>query len=452
MKNRNMRYYILLAAVLLASVAGRAKDVKDTIFSTAGDRIIVNYSVSQSGGQMTVKFNGVQKKLGKRNQESYNRLDRVAVVVFDRIGNYNDMKFEGMAAEAFMVPSNMSYTRSEDGYFLLQDTPTLNFSINSGNKARLSVPIYLAYYEKKHRYKIFAKCSNLIIDSKASAGRKNKGGAVSEDGGMNEETVTTTEEIADEGMSPADEASIRISSLRSMLDKATKFPFSEELNHEASMLRELRFKVTDASVSSQINEVLEAFDNKKQELEQQADANQAGAQAARDRQAQQQQARQDSLAALQVLQASKDKKDMMWLIGGIAALIGLFVVGKQAYQQWSMKKMQKKMMDNMKNMAQKNLNGMNPMNPLNGTDMLGGGNPLNDLQRKGQQAVKRTLSKEAEAAKQKMMKMRQKDAPQPTANTSPPQPKRPSLNDAIPKRYKRWRKPGTEDKNNNVTI
>ena len=442
-----MKYPVLLIAALLASVAGKAKDVKDTIFSTAGDRIIVNYSVSQSGGQMAVKFNGVQKKLGKRNQESYNRLDRVAVVMFDRIGNYSDMKFEGMAAEAFMVPSNMSYTRSEDGYFLLQDTPTLNFSINSGNKAKLSVPIYLAYYEKKHRYKIFAKCSNLIIDSKASAGRKSKGGVSG--GGEETVTVTTTEEeeVADGGVSPAEEANIRISSLRSMLDKATKLPFSEELTHEASMLRELRFKTTDPGVSSQINEVLEAYENKKQELEQQADADAKAAQAAQEAKAQKDLARSDSLTAVQALQAAKEKKDLLWIIGGIAGFILAIVGGKQAYQQWSMKKMQKKMMDSMKK-------AMTPGTSMG--NIAGGNNPLNSIineqQRKGQQAMRRALSKEAEAAKQKMMRMRQKDMPQPAAHAEPLKPKRPSLNDAIPKKYKRWRKPGTEDKNNNVTI
>ena len=174
-------------------------------------------------------------------------------------------------------------------------------------------------------------------------------------------------------------------------------------------------------------------------------------------------ARSDSLNALQALQAAKDKKDLLWVILGIVGSALAFLGGKQVYQQWCMKKMQKNMMDSMKNM-------MNPGasaglgNMMNG--MTGANNPLgniiNQQQRKAEQAVKRTLSKEAEAARQKLMQMKHKDTPmaqnpsseQRHAASTPqrPAPKKPSLNDAIPRKYKRWRKPGTEDNSNNVTI
>ena len=403
-----LKQLVLFVAVNLSCVTCLAKDVKDTIYSAGGDRVIVNYSISQSGGQITVKFNGVQKKLSKKNQEKFRKLDEIAVVIFDRTGNYKDIKFEGMGTEAFMVPSNLSYSRSEDGYFLLQESPSLNFSITSGNKVQLSIPLYLAHYEKKHRYKVISRCGTLQLSSTAKAGKKSAGGSDMGDGEMREETITTTEEVTSEGISPADEASIRISSIKSMLDKATKVPFSDELNHEAEMLRELRFKVTDPAVSSQISQVLEAFDNKKQELEAQADANQAGAQAAKENQAKMDQARQDSIAAQQALQAAKDKKEIIWLVLGVVGLIGAYKIGNQVYQNLSMKRMQKKMMDSVNKMNTPKVK--NPLDELNklGKDVK---NPLGRTISRQQQNVERTVErkvktaaqKEAEAAKKKLM-------------------------------------------------
>ena len=403
-----LKQLVLFVAVSLSCATCLAKDVKDTIYSAGGDRVIVNYSISQSGGQITVKFNGVQKKLSKKNQEKFRKLDEIAVVIFDRTGNYKDIKFEGMGTEAFMVPSNLSYSRSEDGYFLLQESPSLNFSITSGNKAQLSIPLYLAHYEKKHRYKVISRCGTLQLSSTAKAGKKSAGGSDMGDGEMREETITTTEEVTSEGISPADEASIRISSIKSMLDKATKVPFSDELNHEAEMLRELRFKVTDPAVSSQISQVLEAFDNKKQELEAQADANQAGAQAAKENQAKMDQARQDSIAAQQALQATKDKKEIIWLVLGVVGLVGAYKIGNQVYQNLSMKRMQKKMMDSVNKMnAPKVKNPLDELNKL-GKDVK---NPLGRTISRQQQNVERTVErkvktaaqKEAEAAKKKLM-------------------------------------------------
>ena len=398
------KHYALLTLLTLLTVVGQARDVKDTIFSTAGDRVIVNYTISQSGQQMTVKFNGVQKKLSKSHQEKYRKLDEIAVVMFDRTGNYHDMKFEGMATEAFMVPSNLSYSRSEDGYFLLQDAPSLSFSITQGNKAQLAVPLYLAHYEKKHRYRVIARCGTLQLSASARAGRApGSAGSVGQDG-VREETITSTEELAGEAISPAEEASIRISSIRSMLDKATRLPLSEELTHEAEMLRELRFKVTDGAVKGQIGEVLEAYENKKQELQAQADASQAGAQAAKDSEARAEQARQDSIAAQQALQAAKDKKDLIWLVLGVVGLIGAYKIASQVYQNWSIKKMQRKMMDSVNKMASPATK--NPLDELTKVTK-GSANPLGRTVARGQQEaekkVKTAAQREAEAAKKKLM-------------------------------------------------
>ena len=63
---------------------------------------------------------------------------------FDRNGNYPDMKFDGIETKAFMVPANVTYTRSSDGYFLINDNPSLQFTVAQNEDATLNMPIFLA--------------------------------------------------------------------------------------------------------------------------------------------------------------------------------------------------------------------------------------------------------------------------------------------------------------------
>ena len=459
-----------LLVMLVYCFEGSAKDVKDTLFSNSGDRIIVSYTQNQSGGQMTVRFNSVLKKLSDSHLKKYKKLDEVAVVIFERTGNYRDMKFDGMSTTTFMVPAEVNYSPSADGYLLLHDNPMLQFNVAS-DEVQISIPLYLAHYEGKHHYKVFSQCGSLLLTAKAG-GAKGSGGRTAGQA-QQDDVVISSEELVDEGISPADEAAIRINSLQQMLEKATKLPFSEELTHEASMLRELRFKITDESVGKQIAAVLAAYDDKKQQLEQKADAAQQAAAEKAAADAQQAQARQDSIAAQQAQQASDDKKSMMWLIGGLGAFFALFIGGKQVLQTIKNNKMQKmqqqmqqQMLKNIQNMA----NGANPMpqtgdNPMQ--NIPGGQQVQQQAMRQVQQQVdrqvhkaeqqtSRAMSKESEAAQQRLREIlagkkgQVPNTEQPTTAGGPEMaaaPKisitpgrKPSLNDQIPTKFKRMQK------------
>ena len=104
------RYLCLLLLSLTVCTSSWAKEEKDTLYSPSGDRVILGYNMTQDGGLVTVKFGTVQKKLSKRTQEKYKKLDEVAVVMFDRTGNYRDLKFDGQTPNAFMVQAAVSYT------------------------------------------------------------------------------------------------------------------------------------------------------------------------------------------------------------------------------------------------------------------------------------------------------------------------------------------------------
>jgi len=410
MINGKMKYCnTLLFLLLVWSTGVSAKEIKDTLFSAQGDRIIVSYNQTMSGDQLGIRFSNVQKKLCEKNLKKYKKLDEVAVVIFDRTGNYRDVKFDGMATSAFMVPSDVHYNSSSDGYFLLKDNPSLQFI--ASDKSELSIPLYLAHYEGKRHYKVFAQCGVLKIKAKATskaAGSRNNASAGTDDQGQQGEVVISTEELVDEGISPVDEATIRINSLRQMLEKATKVPFAEELTHEASMLRELRFKVTDEAVVKQISDVLTAYDDKKQQLEQQSEAGQQAAAAQAAQAAQQAQERQDSIQAAQAKEASKDKKNMMWLIGGLGGLFALFMGGKQVMQSIKNNKMQK-MQQQMQQQMMKNIQDMaNKANPMSqmGNPLEGMQGPLGQvgrqIQQKAEYEMQQQINKQVQQANQKL--------------------------------------------------
>ena len=420
-----MRRILIISLYSVLSFAGvltaTAKEVTDTLFSGDGDRVIVNYTLTNSGGQVTVTFGNVYKKLTEEHLRKY-KVDKVSVLFFDRSGNYRDQKFEGMTPTPFMVPADITYSASNDGYFNLQDNPTLQFTAAS-NDAVLNVPLFLAHYEGKHKRKIFTQCGTLKLKAKAGSGSGSGGRGGSGGGGGGEEEVISSEELIEEGISPADEASIRISTVEKMLDRVKELPFSDELKDEVKALRELKMKLTDdPQTTQQINTVLDAYAAKEDELKEQAQA-QADAQA-------QQQAHQDSIANANLLQQAQDKKEMMWLIGGIAAVVLLFSGIKQVLKMikdHKQEKAQKAMMEKMQKLA----------------------NPFGQEEEKPAEPKQHQMSAEALAAKQRLEEMRK--AKQAADNPAPP-PRRPSLNDQIPAKYKRWRKPGSSNSSNNATI
>ena len=491
--------------------SAQAKDVIDTLYSSDGDRIILTYTISQSGGKTTVLFTNVQKKLGSANQRKYRKLDEVAVAIFDRTGSYNDTKFEGMTPSAFMIPAGVSYTPSEDGFFLLGDNPQLAFT--TGSEAQISIPIFLAHYEKKRHYKVFSQCGNLSFSTKVTGGggssRGGRGGSSSSarsgDRAANADDIIVSEEISDEGLTPLDDAMITIANVKNQLADVKKLPFPEDLTYQANHLRDLRSKISDMEVVQDISDVLAAYDKKKAELEdkekkqQQDDAD--AAKKAADSLAAVNQAKQDSIQAAEKKEASDEKKGMMLLIGGIAGVGMLLMFGKQIFQTIKNNKMQRMMMDNINKaqqqaMGQINIPGMEN-NPL--------GKELNQMVKR---EANKKMSAESNVAKEKLAALTKGGgaaaakpaapaaapvAPEaPVAPTTAPaapeapaaapaapvtpgkrplrkasevraaaglspdqsaglditvKPQRQSMNDVIPAKYKRWRKPGTPDSN-----
>lgn len=344
---KSLKLFALTMFAITCSVCG-ARTVTDTLISAKGDRLILSYDISQSERQFTIRFNRVQKRLGTTYREKYNKLSEVIPMFFDRTGGYESVKFDGLVPTAFVVPANLNYEKSEEGYFNLQDNPTIVFSQKSGNASKVSIPIFLTHYEKKGRYNVFSRCGDLLIQL-----NKAKSTSRSVSTGMVSQTVTSTTEIEADN-DDITQALGTVERVMGLLSTADRLPFSENLTFEVTQLRMLRSKMQDAATLQRINDALDAYDTKKLELEENAEASAMEAQAKAEQQAlkaqREQQAKADSIAAETQKQSEKSQKRTIWMIIGGAILAVVCFVGNQVFQhfrnisnQRSMQEMQDRM-------------------------------------------------------------------------------------------------------------
>ena len=337
-----------------ASLFVQAREVTDTLESTKRDRVIVTYDITQHNGQVTIKFLDAKKKLGQTYRDKYRKLDKVAVVFFDRTGNYEDnTEFSGINTEALMIPKEIKYKSSKDGYFLLKDNPSLEIEFKSGENAVLSIPLFIAYYEGKRRYKVFSRCEDLKI--KLSK-RKSPKVQDATDLRLSTQTITTQEEL--EGAdADAAVANSLINRINGLLAEQEEYPFSDELKQAISSLREISYRPIDGNLSSRIGEVLAACNLKEKELKSEAKA--AEDAAARDAELQaklaeeQAQARQDSIAAAAQQKAEEDRKQNLWLIIGGIILAILAFIGNQTFQHLRNVKNQRSIIDMQQNVVKR---------------------------------------------------------------------------------------------------
>ena len=334
---------VLLVTMFLNCLCVHAKTVKDTLVTTDGDRIILSYELLQSENHYTIRFNSQQKKLGRINGDKYADLSKVAVMFFDRTGGFsNNVSITNMVPEAFMVPYNVNYEHSSDGFFVVQDYPTLHFTAKGNSD--ITIPIYLAYHPKKGKYILFSKSKGLRIRLSASSSTTRQQN-ISQ---ITQQTVTSTTEIeSDNTVTLKVMESIKLA--KELLYEADKLPFSESLQDEIRFIRVQKREITDAGLLSQISDVLQMYEDKKASLEENASAAQIAAQQEAEekakREAEEIQAKNDSIMSAQQEQAEKDKERNLWMIIGGVILAILSFIGNQVFQSFRNNRNQKNMMN-----------------------------------------------------------------------------------------------------------
>lgn len=343
-------------AVLLLSIVtigtSRAFSVRDTIFTTDEDRIIVNYNVTIAQGKCTITFNKVQKRLNDRHEKKYgDHPEKVAVLLFERTGSYGSLRFEGIMPVAFMSPNGMTSESSEQGFYRLNDQPALNFTIKGRTPKSITLPLFLGHEEKKGRYQLFAqtKGKGLIIPltTKDNDSRT-----------KNESSVSSKIDTSED---PAAKEERKINDmckdLASMLQDQESLPMDPEVEELYSVLRQKKYDIEDEDLLKLLESTISAYRDKKRELEAEAKSSAAAAAAAQKAEQEEKEAemkaQQDSIAAVLAEETKKKEEKNLWMLigGGILAVLGF--IGNQILQHFRVKNNQLKMSEMQQQMANK---------------------------------------------------------------------------------------------------
>lgn len=263
---------ILLLIFLLLFCSGStsfAVEVEDTIMSMSKDYVFVRYNIAEHNGKITVSFSEVRKRLGLKYRDKYRKLNEVCVLFFDRGGDYKDKFKSDIGTEPLMVRSNeIRYIQSDDGYVRLDNRTDISLDLLT-DQSTLSLPIYLAHYEGKQHYKVFAKCENLNIRLSKRARKGASGNAMEV---VKRESLVTEEVEVGTGIPPAQEAELLIDNVRKSLGQDNpSMATLESLGRNIDRLRYLEVVIPDKALKSEINNILQIYDSKKQAAKQQQD-------------------------------------------------------------------------------------------------------------------------------------------------------------------------------------
>lgn len=255
---------VLALFVVLFSICQNiiAKSIKDTLYTSAGDRVILVYDISASNNRCDICFRKPIISLGASSQEQFKNPEMVAVMFFDRTGGYDSgVSFKGIVPEAFKIPPYVDYRLSSEGFFVLQEEPALSFSVKKDSE--ICVPVYLAYHTRKGKYSIFSCCKESLtirLQVLKEAIKSTKDVVVQQ-----QETSTTIVMEADNTEEIKVLESIKYAI--DLLNEANRLPFSDSLEDEIRFLRTKKRELTDSGLLSKIASVLELYDEKKIELE-----------------------------------------------------------------------------------------------------------------------------------------------------------------------------------------
>ena len=263
---------ILLLIFLLLFCSGStsfAVEVEDTIMSMSKDYVFVRYNIAEHNGKITVSFSEVRKRLGLKYRDKYRKLNEVCVLFFDRGGDYKDKFKSDIGTEPLKVRSNeIRYIQSDDGYVRLDNRTFISLDLLT-DQSTLSLPIYLAHYEGKQHYKVFAKCENLNIRLSKRARKGASGNAME----VVKREIPVTEEVeVGTDMPPAQEAELLIKNVKEGLGQDNpSMATLESLGRYIDRLRDLEVVIPDKALKSEINNILQIYDSKKQAAKQQQD-------------------------------------------------------------------------------------------------------------------------------------------------------------------------------------
>lgn len=351
-----MRCLISILAIL-SILSASAKEIRDTVRTSQNDKIILTYNVSSDNNQMIIDFSRPRIiPSSALNKACKGEIDKLKVVVFDRIGDFGKTKWSGLSPEAFMVPSGLSYDKTSDGYYILGESQPMEFHKQDNAKVNVRIPMYMAVYDKKQHYRIVAVSKTPLVVSSSMSGTSRAGQRDGNRSGVETEriAITSSEEL------DADNADITgalssIGMIKELLSRETEVPFSQTLQMEIYNLRSLKNQIKEPEVVDKINDVLLMCSDKERELK---DAqNQSALSAKAQEQALIQQQKQEAVAQQRAAeekareQEEKQQKRTLWMITGGVILAILGFIGNAIFKHFRDIRNQKSIMQMQESLA-----------------------------------------------------------------------------------------------------
>lgn len=342
--------------------------VTDTLPSPRSslDRVIISYDINYNDGRVSIRFNKPRKLLSSGNYNRYkNNLNEVKALFFSKNGGFgNQVLFTGKPITPFTKPYNVRL-HENDGYFRIDDEPSISFDIANGEKPTLEIPIYLAKYSRHKKtttYDVFSSCGTLSIKLFKEASKRTsktiavEGTPTYETRQIKETVAETVEADNNDDVTFEAEAVQRINTIRELLPQQDRLPFDESLSNCIDGLRPLEYKVS-GSLQSTIRQVLSECDRKKRSLEDAAEEEQQAVQAAAEQkakdEAQAAEAKVKDAEEQAKEEQKKSEKRNMWMIIGAMILGLLGFGGNQVAQHMRNAKNQKSMMEMQQNVIKR---------------------------------------------------------------------------------------------------
>lgn len=352
-----MRRAALFLAILLPVLAN-AKQVKEKLYTSQGDRIDLVYNLSVDGDDVTIGFDTKPLIFPGENlrNECKGKVEALKVVIFDKVGDFGKYKWRGMAPRAFMKPSG-TFDWSSARFYILGECSPVSFKKKDAAKVDVSFPLYVAIYQGKYTYKVVRAASQPL---KISVSKPSRAAAPAASGGtrkvIEKEQIAITSSLE---MEADNEDLIKASSsmnmVRELLARETEVPFSQTLQMEIYNLRAMKDRVKDPEVIKSINEVLMMCDDKERELkdEQNAASLNAEAQAqalAAQQKAEAEQKEKEAEAKAQAQEEKQQKRTIWMIIGGV--ILGILgFVGNGIFKHFRDVRNQKSIMEMQESIA-----------------------------------------------------------------------------------------------------
>ena len=246
----------------LPSASANPIKTKTTLQSSSGDEVDITYIILVNDGEVTIEFQEVTKRLSLETREKY-EVNYVKVLFFERNGNYTDARFkfeDGIETKVLDVNSDdIDYTRSEEGYHKIEAKGFITLKLLA-EEALLNLPVYLAHYDKRGKYTVFAKCDDFKIDLKKNRPSTRGRVITTPTTRIVEDTVYDVVETGGETLSAEDEAEIQINRLREQLRPNMSI---EELQRLSSRVENLdNMVIKDERISQLREEVIQEYYNR----------------------------------------------------------------------------------------------------------------------------------------------------------------------------------------------